>query len=88
MYRLPVVGCLFLVVSIMTAEMPPVKIRSEHTQDALHLTLSLAKNQVINLYSLRLVESGDHHLEINTFGDQASFNPPLNPEKLLVNTEH
>lgn len=67
---------------------PQLLINSSHTHNTFQLTLSLAPDISLQLYSKKIVRSDDHWTYIDTHSSPAAISPPFPADLLLVNARH
>ena len=80
---------LVALIALVVSHEEPVVIESAHTFNAFQVTLSLAPQQTLSIYSMRMVDDDPSHwVEINTFGERTLITPPLDSHRILLNEQH
>jgi hypothetical protein len=84
MFKRLIIG-LLLVVMALSAQEPTILVNSSHTHNAFQLSLSIAPNTILGLYSKKIIKSADHWAQINTHSTPAEITPPFSKDQLLIN---
>lgn len=74
-----------LVLATAVLAQPLILINSSHTHNSFQLSLSIAPQTDLELYSKKIVRSKDHWAQISTRSSPATISPPFPQGLLLVN---
>lgn len=86
MFKRLILGVLLLAVAVHAQ--PLILINSSHTHNSFQLSISIAPDTDLDLYSKKIVLSSDHWAQISTRSSPATISPPFPQGLLLVNSEH
>ncbi len=84
--RLILLGVILAAAAVLAQ--PHLLINSSHTHNTFQLTLSLAPDISLGIYSKKIVRNSDHWVHIDTHYSPAAITPPFPANLMLVNAYH